>query len=251
MQRSAALATRLSSGIAGLLPDRVVGAAIRAVYSRVEPELDRIDDFVGKGGTAVDVGAWYGPWTSRLVRRAGHVVALEPAAQLAAHLRTVFPEVQVVAAAASDRAGVAELFVSESGPAVGVSSLEHGQGPAVTVPLTTIDSLGLSDVRFMKLDVEGHELPALRGAATVIQRDRPVLLVEVEERIQPVERVVNLLTEWGYIGYVLPEDQWVQLSRFDLATHQSAALRRVGQSFVGRVIWPSPRYVNSVLFRPT
>jgi hypothetical protein len=43
----------------------------------------------------------------------------------------------------------------------------------------------------------------------------------------------------------------VPLSRFDLATHQSAALRRVRQSFVHRVIWRSPRYVNSVLFRPT
>jgi FkbM family methyltransferase len=251
MQGSAALATRLSSGIAELLPDRVVGAAIRAVYPRIEPELDRIDDFVGKGGTAVDVGAWFGPWTSRLLRRADHVVALEPTAQLAAHLRAAFPQAQVVAAAASDHAGAADLFVSESGPAVGVSSLEHGHGPAVTVPLTTIDSLGLSDVRFMKLDVEGHELPALRGAATVIQRDRPVLFVELEERIQPVEPIVELLTQWGYVGYVLPGDQWVPLSRFDLGTHQSATVRRVRQSFVHRVIWRSPRYVNSVLFRPT
>jgi FkbM family methyltransferase len=45
--------------------------------------------------------------------------------------------------------------------------VEHGQlaGSSIAVARVTIDSLDLSDVRFMKLDVEGHELAALRGAA--------------------------------------------------------------------------------------
>ena len=105
-------------------------------------------------------------------------------------------------------------------------------------------------VTFIKLDVEGHELPALRGAEQTIRRDRPVLLVELEARIQPVAPVLDLLGGWGYRPYVLPDRSWRPLEGFDLAAHQSAAVARVSQSFVRRVVSPHPRYVNLVLFRP-
>ncbi|HJU97336.1 MAG TPA: FkbM family methyltransferase [Jiangellaceae bacterium] len=243
------LATRLSSGLAAVLPDRVVGAAIRQVYPRVEPELARFTDFVPRGGTAVDVGAWYGPWTARLARRADEVVALEPTPQLASHLRDVFPTVRVVEAAASDRVGTSELYVPKAGSAVGVSSLERGTGASVTVDLVTLDGLGLVDVAFIKFDVEGHELRALRGGCRTIRRDRPALLVEVEERIQPIEPIITLLGTWGYRGFILPGHQWVPLADFDLAAHQRTAIARVGQSFARRVAWPTPRYVNLILFK--
>lgn len=249
MARSNGLLTEVSSGIASLLPERLVAAAIRGVYPRVEPELARIADFVPVGGTAVDVGAWYGPWTRRLRRRADRVVAVEPNAQLARCIGAAFSDVRVVEAVASDRPGSAELFLPKAGPAVGTSSLEYGDGQSITVSRVTIDGLGLTDVRFMKIDVEGHELPTLRGAAETIRRDRPVLLVEIEERIQPVEPIVELLQSWGYRAYVLPRDHWVPLAEFDLVGHQRSTVARVRQSFARRVIAPRPRYVNSVLFR--
>lgn len=250
MTRTTRLATRVSSGLARLLPDRLVGSAIRRVYPRVEPELAMLAAYVAPGGTAVDVGAWYGPWTQRLITLADRVVALEPAPDLAGHLRSAFPSVDVVEAAASDHEGTADLSVPYGGPAVGVSSLERESNGFMPVRLTTIDALGLSDVRFIKIDVEGHELPALLGAATTIHRDRPLLLVELEARMQPIEPVVSLLAEWGYSGFVCPNGRWLPLAEFDLAGHQRAAIGRVTQSFVRRVVWPQPRYVNSVLFRP-
>lgn len=251
MTSSTGLATRLSSGLAGLLPDRVVGAAIRRAYPRVEPELVRLAEFVPSGRTAVDVGAWYGPWTQRLAAVAGSVVALEPTAALAQHLRDAFPGVVVIEAAASDREGTADLFVPDAGVAVGISSLEAEAGTAVPVRLVTIDGLELSDVGFIKVDVEGHELPALRGAAGTIRRDRPVLLVELEVRLQPIDPIVTLLENWGYSAFVLPQDDWVPLSSFDLVAHQQEAIARVRQSFARRVVSARPRYVNSVLFRPS
>ncbi len=248
---STTAAPAATSGLAALLPERFLASAIRRVYPRVEPELARLNDFVPRGGTAVDVGAWYGPWTARLLRRADRVVSVEPTPPLARQLRAAFPRAEVVEAAVSDHEGTATLHLPEGGAIVGTSSLEDpGQGGAVEVRRITLDSLGLTDVRFVKLDIEGHELPALRGAAETVRRDRPVLLIEVEERIQPVAPLLELLTGWGYRGHVLPGRRWVPLADFDLAAHQRAALVRVEQSFVRRVLWPRPRYVNSVLFRP-
>ncbi|PWR12795.1 FkbM family methyltransferase [Micromonospora acroterricola] len=240
-----------TSGLAARLPERFLADAIRLVYPRVEPELARLAEFVPRGGTAVDVGAWYGPWTGRLRRIADRVVAVEPTPPLARQLRAAFSDVRVVEAAVSDHTGTASLFLPEGGAIVGTSSLEQvDQGTPVSVRRVTLDLLGLTDVRFMKIDIEGHELPALRGAAETVRRDRPVLLVEVEERIQPVEPLLELLTAWGYRGYVLPGPSWVPLADFDLGGHQRRAIVRVGQSFARRVLWPRPRYVNSVLFRP-
>jgi hypothetical protein len=47
------------------------------------------------------------------------------------------------------------------------------------VNLVTIDSeVGDREIAIIKVDVEGHELPALRGAQTTITRCRPVLVIE-------------------------------------------------------------------------
>lgn len=249
MTRRTGRLTAVSALVASAVPERMVAALIRRVYPRVEPELARIAEFVPRGGTALDIGGWYGPWTRGLRTLAELVVTVEPNTRLARSVGAAYPDVRVIEAAVSDRTGTARLYLPDAGPAVGTSSLEHGGDRSVTVPLVTVDGLNLSDVRFMKIDVEGHELPVLRGAAETIRRDGPVLLVEVEERVQPVEPVVDLLAGWGYRGYVLPGDHWIPLAEFDLVAHQRAAIRRVRQSFVRRVLVPRPRYVNSVLFR--
>ncbi|MFI1195765.1 FkbM family methyltransferase [Micromonospora sp. NPDC020750] len=243
------LSTELSSRFAARLPARAVGAAVRLAYPRVEPELARLPSYAPRGGTAVDIGAWYGPWTRGLRRLADRVVAVEPAAELARCVAAAYPDVRVVEAVASDRPGKAELFVPAGGPGIGTSSVERGDGPSVTVDRITVDGLGLTDVRFVKLDVEGHELPALRGAERTIRRDGPLLLIELEERIQPIDPVLALLDGWGYRPHVMPDDRWVPLAGFDLVAHQRAAVGRVAQSFARRVVDPRPRYVNMVLFR--
>jgi FkbM family methyltransferase len=243
--------TEASARVAALLPAALVAGLIRATYPRVEPELAQLRSYAPAGGTAVDLGAWYGPWTRRLRRIADRVVALEPNAVLAGGIATAYPDVRVVEAVASDHEGSAELFLPAAGPSVGTSSVEYGDGPSITVRRVTVDGLGLDDVRFMKIDVEGHELPTLRGAEQTIRRDHPTLLVEIEERIQPAAPIIDLLGGWGYRAYVLPGREWVPLEHFDLVAHQRAAITRVSQSFVRRLVWPHPRYVNLVLFRPS
>jgi hypothetical protein len=113
-----------------------------------------------------------------------------------------------------------------------------------------VDGLGLRDVTFMKIDVDGHEVPVLRGAAETIRRDQPRLLIEVEQRIQPVENVTDLLASWGYRGWVLPGPRWVPLADFPLAAHQARTMHAAERGLAHRFLWPFPRYVNSVLFLP-
>jgi FkbM family methyltransferase len=223
---------------------------MRAVYPRVEAELACIATWAPRGGTAVDVGAWYGPWTARLSRLADHVVTIEPNPALARLVRARFPPVRVVEAAASDHLGTAQLWLPPGGRgAEGVASLEHGSGKSITVQLVTVDSLELTDVRFIKMDIEGHEAAALRGAEQTIKRDSPVLVLELETRHQRIEDVIGTLAGWGYQGSVMPGRSWLPLPAFDLAAHQRANAHVAERGMLRRLAVPGERYVNLVLFR--
>jgi FkbM family methyltransferase len=235
--------------VAGAIPGRVFAALMRGVYPRLEAELACIATWAPRGGTALDVGGWYGPWTARLSKLADQVVTIEPNPQLARLIRASFPMCRVVEAAASDSAGTAQLWLPEGGRgADGVASLEHPTSRSITVPRVTIDSLGLDDVRFIKMDVEGHEAAALRGAERTIKRDSPLLLLELETRHQRIEDVIATLGEWGYQGQVRPGQSWLPLDSFDLATHQRASLHVAERGLLGRLARPGARYVNLVLF---
>jgi hypothetical protein len=280
----------LTTAIADQVPDRLLAAAVRAVYPRLEPELARLPEFVPRGGTAVDVGGWFGPWTQRLRRRADHVVTIEADPRMAAILTRAFPDVTVIQAACtsetSSQAGssggpgesggpegcggpegpgrpegsgwsggfwrdgeYARLWIPDNRLS-GLASLQHRTGRSVRVPRVTLDSLGLTGVTFVKLDIEGHELHALRGARETIRRDRPTLLLELEERHHPVQPVIDLLADWQYEGRILDGDAWVPLATFPLQARQQATEHRLAQSMLTRLLRPGPRYPNSVLFRP-
>jgi hypothetical protein len=88
--------------------------------------------------------------------------------------------------------------------------------------LRTLDSYALEDVGFVKIDVEGHELAALRGAEQTLRRCRPLVLVEVEDRHRPdaVSSVRAFMATMGYEGWFFLDGVLTPIDRFDVARHQ-------------------------------
>ncbi len=124
----------------------------------------------------VDVGANFGFWALLAARRGCRVVAVEPVsdtrARLAANVARngLAERVEIVAEALSDSAGTLMIAVpdGESGQA----SAHPGDVVAAatfSVPARTLDELlGDRTVRFLKIDVEGHEPAVLHGARRVL-----------------------------------------------------------------------------------
>lgn len=149
----------------------------------------------------VDVGANIGEITLVAAKRvggSGKVIAFEPVDRHADRLQknildNQLPNVTVVRAGLSDRFGACPIYESCGQGTVndehhGLNSLYPGpdESPVQTVNITTLDDYlrcNPSDrVDFIKIDVEGAELPCLRGAAASLQQFRPHLIIEVQRK---------------------------------------------------------------------
>ena len=75
----------------------------------------------------------------------------------------------------------------------------------------------------IKIDVEGHELSVLNGAKNLLIRDRPTLLIEVEERHKrnAVIKVRKFLEELDYKGFFLSESGLEKIENFRQDYHQN------------------------------
>jgi hypothetical protein len=62
-----------------------------------------------------------------------------------------------------------------------------------------VDALSLPTVKLVKMDVEGHELPALHGMRRLLERDHPVLIVETGS-----QETADWLDDMGYASERLP-----------------------------------------------
>ena len=99
------------------------------------------------------------------------------------------------------------------------------------------------------MDVEGHELAALRGAEQLIREQAPRILVEAEERHRPnaIGSIRDFLEPLGYEGFMLCEGLLTSIRAFSPQTHQSLAGVSLEQLNHGT----APKgYVNNFVFVP-
>ncbi len=212
-----------------LIPPRLFlrGLAHRE-RARGEAEIGLLPYLVDPTRNSVDIGANRGVYTYWLQRCSAHVYAYEPNPKMLHDLRAgVAGNVTVSDVALSDRDGTAEFRVprSRKGYSNQGGSLNHAKvGPdygAVTVRCAPLDGEGLDNIGFIKIDVEGHEFAVLDGAAETLKRDRPTLLIEIEERHNriPIEQALARVEALGYTGFALMRGVLHATSHFDPEAH--------------------------------
>lgn len=68
---------------------------------------------------------------------------------------------------------------------------------ALTIPVTTVDEATDQTATFIKLEVEGSELPALHGARQTIARNRPKMAISVYHKPQDLLTLTQFVLETG------------------------------------------------------
>jgi len=219
---------------------------------------------IRRGDFVVDVGANLGHYAevfARLVGPSGRVDAFEPVpstcALLEQRLRR-WPYAKIHNFAVSDQLGevVLTLPAADSGQA---SLRPHHAGTWAANPSVTqhhakaitldhwADSAGWPRVDFLKLDIEGAELLALRGATTLVRRQQPLLFIEVwQEWLKDFGLTPQDLARWlrehGYDRFLMVGDTLTPLPDLEnaWATHLLRGSHNIlaGQSACHAGRWP-------------
>jgi FkbM family methyltransferase len=171
-----------------------------------EPEVRGLPAIVRPGDDVFDVGAAYGMYTfplAHIVGGAGRVHAFEPQSRQQRSLHRIRRMIHAAQVRLSQSVLGAEhgehtmiLPFKFGVPIFGHAHVGEGTERAMTpqathtkrwkTPMHTVDSWceaeKIGNVSFMKVDVEGFEPSVLAGATKTIDRFRPSLLLEIEDR---------------------------------------------------------------------
>ncbi len=217
-------------------------------------------DLCRPGATVVDIGANYGVYAVPAARRVGpggKVVAFEAAPEnaamlMASALASGIGNIEVLAVAVSDRFGMAALpsdRLQNSGHVVTdrheVAAPTGAWEPVATVRLDAmVDEIGRIDL--MKMDIEGGEYRACKGAEKIISADRPIvfsefcpLLLRSISKSEPDE-LMRLFLDRGYVVDVLHQDaapERVDGSKADIIA-RIVALCQTEQAYVDLRLTP-------------
>jgi FkbM family methyltransferase len=155
----------------------------RRIYQRGRgPKVEDLEEALGyceRWSVALDGGANVGAYARVLMERFESVLAFEPAPDTFACLNRNLDEW-----GAGGRVQAHEAALSDRRESVGLLPKRRGRSPSRRVVpngkirTVCIDDLHLTDLAFLKLDVEGYEARALRGAEHTLRRFRPLVMFE-------------------------------------------------------------------------
>jgi FkbM family methyltransferase len=164
-----------------------------------------INDFFKyvKNEVLIDCGAYTGDTIAKFVSlhpEYEKILAFEPDPENFSILHATHganPQIMLFNAGAFDSNGNMQFSAQGTSGSEIINQASVGN---LSIQVRTIDSLGLAHVSFIKMDIEGAELPALQGARGTILRDKPKLAICIyhsnEDMIRIAEYIHNLVPEY-------------------------------------------------------
>jgi FkbM family methyltransferase len=158
---------------------------------------------VGPGSIVIDAGGHIGESANRAIQMGAKlVVSIEPDPLNAKALRRNLGDairdgrLMVIEKALLDTEGRLTLERHDASTRTTVDVAHEGD-EGIEVPMTTLDQivrdLNLSRIDFIKMDIEGAEQHALRGARETLERHQPILAIGAYHRPDDVEEIPKIV----------------------------------------------------------
>jgi FkbM family methyltransferase len=216
--------TRYGFWVYSDLKARILELDVKPVWEEMESTF--VVNNLNDNSVFIDVGANIGYFSLLAVhQKARKVLAIEPVPQTYQMLvrniaRNKFADViEPLNIAMGDKDGVVK-FTSVFGPKNYLKDDGDGQlqnGQLVDVRMTTLDGLlqSRNDIRkvdFIKIDVEGGEYGVLTGSASTLRTYKPMVLMEIEERLlsryrTKSQQIFSFMVELGYKYLCITDDE--------------------------------------------
>jgi FkbM family methyltransferase len=175
-------------------------------------EINLILNFIQPGGVVLDVGGYIGTHSlafSRFVGPNGRVLTFEPQSVPRAALQKCLDANQLKNLTIYDYAlGASEAILDSECASKDIhndasyslrikhKSSERNKG----ILMRPLDSLGLDECNFIKIDVEGMEIDVLNGAIKTIERCKPVIFAECNS-LEASEPIIKWCEKENYLIY--------------------------------------------------
>lgn len=203
---------------------------ISKVKESEEPDLSIVSRLVKNGDTCLDIGANFGLYTrflSQYVGDSGKIHAFEPIEKtfqsLSNNVRKLkLKNTEVHNIALSDKNGEASMIIPEyedGGENTYEARIIDGHADkAETVSCQRLDDFIGSNISpaFIKIDVEGHEISVLKGGKNCIEKNRPILLIEINGGIHKSNEnaieIVSFLSDFEYSAYTRKNNDLVKVT---------------------------------------
>lgn len=179
-----------------------------------EDDIHLFRRMIRDGTRVLDLGANVGTYSLSAARRVGSdgiVVSVEPCEKTHTLLKSSaqpYANWRTIRAGISDHCGSAHL---KPGHAPELNELDETSQEGEAVPLLTVDALeqdvGMDGFDLVKMDVEGHELEALRGGTHLFETGSPIVLYENKHGDDVSEDLWKRFTELGYRSYYYIHEQ--------------------------------------------
>ena len=185
---------------------------IRRIFGQYErSKVEFLKRYLREGMVFIDVGASLGDFSiiaSRLIGQSGRVVAYEPDPSNCLFLnkcvkKNKLKNVQIMEEALANKDGFASLYL---GNVSGWHTLKKGkldcEKGKINVKTRRLDSINLSRMDLMKIDVEGAEFDVIQGAERQIKKFSPVLLIDLHPLMGAnIDGLMEFLYNFGYKIY--------------------------------------------------
>jgi len=190
--------------------------SIKGVYEEAETNI--IKKLINKGDVVIDIGANIGYYTlifARLVGNEGKVFAFEPESVNFNLLKknvelNGYQNVVLVKKAVSNKTGQEKLYLSEDDK--GAHSLigEIENRKSIQIDCIKIDDYfrnNINKIDFIKLDIEGSEIEAIKGMSSVLKKIPNIILMTEfnsyllkKSDLEPIE-FIKLLRKYEFKIY--------------------------------------------------
>lgn len=198
-----------------------------------QDNLRFIIDLIREGTHYIDIGANVGLMSIPILKKFERVqvISVEANELTFNYLKKTFEQCsardrwQLINAAVSDSAGQeVELFVSSANNSAFASIRDTNRvsfSNVTKVRTVSIDDIWSKgnrfDVSFVKIDIEGADLLALKGGASCIRNCRPSILIEWNQlNIKPFgfnnDDLIAWLKDFGYSCYAIPSLNRIETS---------------------------------------
>ena len=214
----------------------------RAIVKNYEKELSIIDHFKDKSKDAIDVGVYRGVYSYKLSKEFNQIHSFEPNPLLFPYLNRyltkIIPNMTLYNYALSNKNELTNLKIPHRGKSIFKNNFEeiYKLGCATIHETNNFEKFNnyeveckkLDDVikdkeiSFIKIDVEGHELSVIEGANNIINKYKPTLLVEIEEKHtkKPILNTINQIKEFGYKVYFFKNKQMKEILDNDIPNEE-------------------------------